>query len=67
VQDRLAVLFGLPESSVTVRSLYPAEYSRAGAYCVQVKNSKVDKNGKLNGNYGFRFAMYMIAIITGLE
>jgi len=67
VQIKLAVRFGLPESSVTVRSLYPVEYSRAGAYCVQVKNSKIDKNGKLNGNYGFKFAMYMIAIIVGLE
>jgi integrase len=67
VGKKLAVNYGLPESSITVRRLYPAEYSRGGAYCVQVKNSKVDKNGKLNGNYGFRFAMYMIAIITGLE
>lgn len=67
VQKNLALRFGLPESSVTVRGLYVHEYSRTGYNLVQVKNAHADKNGKLKGNYGFRFAMYMIAIMAGLE
>ncbi len=67
VQKKLALRTGLPESSITVRNLYAHEYSRTGYNLVQVKNAKIDKNGKLNSNYGFRFAMYMIAIMAGLE
>lgn len=67
VQKNLALRIGLPESSVTVRGLYVHEYSRTGYNLVQVKNTHADKNGKLKGNYGVRFAMYMIAIMAGLE
>lgn len=67
VQKSLALRFGLPESSVTVRGLYVHEYSRSGYNLVQVKNANANKNGKFKGNYGFRFAMYMIAIMAGLE
>jgi integrase len=67
VQKNLALRFGLPESSVTVRGLYVHEYSRAGYNLVQVKNAHTNTNGIFKGNYGFRFAMYMIAIMAGLE
>ena len=65
VQKKLAVIFGLPESSVSIRSFHV--HSKTGNSIIQVRNSHADKNGKLNGNYGFRFAMYLIAIIEGLE
>jgi hypothetical protein len=67
VQKNLALRFGLPESSITVRSLYVHEYSRTGYNLIQVKNAHATTNGKFKGNYGFRFAMYMIAIMAGLE
>ena len=66
-QKRLAIRVGLPTPSISVRSLYAQEYSRTGYYVIQVKNARVDIRAKLMANYGFRFAMYMIAIVEGLE
>ena len=67
VLKKLACRIGLPETSVTVRNLDVHEYSKIGYYIVKVKGTRTNKNGILNGNYGFRFAMYMIAIMAGLE
>lgn len=66
-QKLLAHKIQIPESSITVRALYAHEYARAGAFLVQVRNSQPDKRDKIKSNYGFRFAMYMIAIIAGLS
>lgn len=67
VLKKLACRIGLPETSVTVRNLEVHEYSQIGYYIVKVKGTHPNKYGTLNGNYGFRFAMYMIAIMAGLE
>jgi integrase len=66
-QNKLAGILGVPKSSVAVRGLYNGETSRTGIYYVQVKNAHVDGGCKLKANYGFRYAMYMIAIMEGLE
>lgn len=67
VQKKLARSLGLLESSVVVCNQHIKKYSRSGYYILRVKNAHKDENGKLNGNYGFRYAMYMIAIMVGLE
>ncbi len=65
-KQQLAFKFGLPESSVTVFDHTKAVTYKQGFYQIQVMNKQADVSGTIKANYGFRFAMYMIAIMAGL-
>lgn len=65
-KQQLTLKFGLPESSVTVFNHAVAPTYKNGYYQIQVMNNLADKRGIMKANYGFRFAMYMIAVMSGL-
>lgn len=65
-KQQLTLKFGLPESSVTVFNHTVAPTYKNGYYQIQVMNNLADKRGIMKANYGFRFAMYMIAVMSGL-
>jgi len=65
-KQQLTLKFGLPESSVTVFNHAVAPTYKNGYYQIQVMNNLADKRGIKKANYGFRFAMYLIAIMAGL-
>lgn len=65
-KQQLALKFGLPESSITVLDHTVAATYKKGFFKIQVMNSKPDPHGAMKANYGFRFAMYLIAIMAGL-
>lgn len=66
VRTRLSDSLNIPESSICVRNKYPTESTRTDVCFIQVMNAQSDTRGAFNANYGFRFAMYAIAIMEGL-
>jgi hypothetical protein len=66
-KQQLALKFGLPESSFLVRNHTVAATYKKGYFQIQVMNSQPDPRGAIKANYGFRFAMYLIAIMAGLD
>lgn len=63
----LAHKLALPEASVTVLSPGASETYLTGCYHIQVKSAQICPKGRHNSIYGFRFAMYMITIMAGLD
>jgi hypothetical protein len=65
-KHQLVLKFGLPESSFTVLDHTKAPTYKNGYYQIQIMNNQPDLSGTIKANYGFRFAMYLIAIMSGL-
>lgn len=66
-QKQVAHKIGLPESSVSVFDAGASKTYLNGYYRVQILNAKANKSGILRASTGFRFAMYMIKIMEGLD
>jgi integrase len=62
-QKSLAKYFNLPEKGIDVRYVTKHGKSSAGGLTIQVMNLPTCHKGKVKASYGFRFAIYIIAII----
>jgi len=65
-KQQLAVKVNLPCESISILKGEINITSKNGYFQTQVVNAEPDGSGKLKANYGFRFAMYLIAIMAGL-
>ena len=67
-RENLGCKLKLPIESITVRNLYKREYSTQGEYLVKVSSPVDPDQGLVKKSYGgFKFAMYVIAIMCVWE
>jgi len=65
--QQLAIKLNLPSESISILKVENGNTYINGYFQAQVVNAEPDGSGKVKANYGFRFAMYLIAIMAGLS